>query len=107
MPGGSFSDPRPRRRLLACWRLKAVLSLALLVLFCVPYFLIGNFPIFPVHELPLGAIDRAIGFHPAGWVWVYQSVYVLINVIPWLARDRDALLRYARGFLLLSLVSFA
>src|SRR5262245_48353046 len=102
MPGGSFSS-----RLVACWRLKVLLAIGLATLFCVPYFLIGNFPLFPVHQLPLSAIDRAIGFHPVGWVWIYQSIYLLINALPWLATSRDQLLRYARGFVILSLVSFA
>ena len=93
-------------RIATCWRLKLALSAALATFFCVPYFLIGNYPIVPVHTLPLSAIDRAIGFDPAFWVWIYQSEYLLINVTPWLSVDRAALLRYARGFLILCVVSF-
>jgi membrane-associated phospholipid phosphatase len=106
MPGGSFSD-RLIGRLRSCWRLKVQLSIALLILFDVPYFLIGHYPVFPVHTLPLSAIDRAIGFHPRGWVWVYQSFYLLLNIIPWLARERWELQRYLRGFVIVSVVSFA
>ncbi|MDB5292932.1 MAG: hypothetical protein JWL69_4173 [Phycisphaerales bacterium] len=108
------TSDRPRRgwtaileRAAAQWRLKATLSVTLGILFCVPYFLIGNFPLLPVHELPLTWPDRAIGFHPYFWVWVYQSLYVPVNLIPWLATERADLLRYARGFVLLSLISFA
>lgn len=128
MPGGSSNRPpapnvwqgaspasdRPRRgwaairdRVTAHWRLKAFLSVTLGLLFCVPYFLIGNFPLLPVHHLPLTWLDRAIGFYPYRWVLVYQSVYVPVNAIPWLATERASLLRYARGFVLLSLISFA
>ena len=101
MPAGSFSS-----RLRACWRLKAALAATVCFTFCVPYFLIGNFPVLPVHELPLTRLDRAIGFHPHGWVWVYQSEYILVNAIPWLARRREELVRYVRGFAAISLVSF-
>jgi len=67
---------------------------------------VGNFPVMPVRVLPLTRIDRAIGFHPYQWVWVYQSEYLLVNAIPWLATRREELLRYTRGFALLSLTSF-
>ena len=101
MPAGSFSS-----RLCACWRLKAALAAIVCFTFCVPYFLIGNFPLLPVRELPLTRLDRAIGFHPYAWVWIYQSEYLIVNAIPWLARRRDELIRYVRGFAVLSLVSF-
>ena len=74
--------------------------------FCVPYFLIGNFPLLPVRELRLTWLDRAIGFHLGGWVWIYQSEYLIVNGIPWLARERDELLKYVRGFALLAIASF-
>lgn len=96
-----------RARLIARWQLKALLTLAISIFFCVPYFLIGHFPMLPVRELPLTWLDRAIGFHPYEWVWVYQSVYVPMNVIPWLAGLRDELVRFARGFIILSSISFA
>jgi hypothetical protein len=101
MPGGSFSS-----RVLACWRLKAALAAIVSFTFCVPYFLIGNFPLLPVRELPLTALDQAIGFHPYPWVWIYQSEYIILNAIPWLARGREELIRYVRGFAMLSLISF-
>jgi len=119
MPGGSSSSPPGSRptwwkwlaelpvRVRAHWRIKALLAATIAFLFCVPYFLLGHYPVMPVHELPLSAIDRVIGFRPTGWVWVYQSVYVPVNVIPWLARRREELERYAKGFAIVSLVSFA
>src|SRR5688572_14978760 len=100
MPGGSSSNRRTSwrafsaslpSRLAACWRTKALLALAVSVMFCVPYFLIGHYPLLPTYRLPLTRLDRAIGFHPYEWVWVYQSVYVLINVIPWLAKRHEEL----------------
>ena len=114
MPAGSSNSPPRavslfafvRRRVAACWRLKALLAVTVAFTFCVPYFLVGNFPVMPVHTLPLTSIDRAIGFHPYEWVWVYQSEYLLVNALPWLATRRDQLLRYTHGFALLSLTSF-
>lgn len=86
-------------------RLKLALSLALAVFFCVPYFLLQAALVFPVRTLPLTWMDRAVPFSP-GWVWVYQSVYLLMATVPWLAAGRDTLLRYARGFVWLSSVAF-
>jgi hypothetical protein len=90
----------------AQWRLKAALSAALTVLFAVPYFTLQRVALFPVRRLELTSLDQAIPFDPR-WVWVYQSVYVLIALVPWLATTREQLLRYTRGFVCLSLVSFA
>jgi len=95
------------KRIRACWRLKAFLAVTVGPAFCVLYLLIGNFPLLPVRELPLTALDRAIGFHPDEWTWIYQSEYLMINLIPWLADRRDQLHRYVRGFAVLSLISFA
>jgi membrane-associated phospholipid phosphatase len=88
------------------WRLKAILAAAMTVLFCGPYFLAGHYPLFPVRDLPLTWADRAVGFHPYAWVWVYQSEYLVVNLIPWLALTRCQLTHYARGFAVVALVSF-
>ena len=93
-------------RVTAHWRFKVVLSIALTILFCVPYFTLQHVIVFPVRTLSLTPIDEAIAFNPR-WVWVYQSVYVLIAVVPWLATSRPHLERYARGFAVLSLAAFA
>jgi hypothetical protein len=118
MPGASSSsDPGGRvswrefvstipARIRAHWRLKAILSVVVSVLFCVPYMLIGHRPLMPVHTLPLSWLDQVIGFHPNEWVWIYQSVYLPINLIPWLSERRDHLRRYVIGFSMLSLISF-
>lgn len=120
MPGGSSSsrsDSTTRRRgsflarlparLAAHWRLKAALAVAIGILFTTAYLLIGHFPIAIGRYLTLTWIDRAIGFHPHAWVWIYQSVYVPMNVIPWLAERRGDVWRYVDGFALVTIVSFA
>jgi membrane-associated phospholipid phosphatase len=89
----------------ANWRMKAALSAGLTLFFCVPYFTLQRFTVFPARTLPLSAIDRAIDFDPR-WVWAYQSVYLLLAIAPWMVTSRSELRQYARGFLLLSVVGF-
>src|SRR5687768_14219469 len=109
MPGGSSSNAdvaatwqrflrRVPLRVAAHWRLKAMLAATVGFGFTAIYLLIGHFPIAPVRYLPLTWLDRAIGFHAYEWVWIYQSLYVPVNVIPWLAERRNELRRYVRGF---------
>jgi hypothetical protein len=86
-------------------RLKLRLYLALSAAFCVCYFTLQRFPLLPTRALPLTALDRAIGFHP-GAIYVYQSVYLLIPLFPFLATTRRQLTQYTRGFVWLCGVSF-
>jgi len=92
-------------RLTAHWRRKSALSVCLTVLFAVPYFTLQHVILLPVRTLRTTPIDDAIEFDPR-WVWIYQSVYLLISVVPWLATDRRHLARYTRGFVLMSSLSF-
>jgi membrane-associated phospholipid phosphatase len=87
------------------WALKLRLSAALTVFFCVPYFALQRFVVFPVRELPITWLDAAIPFAPH-WVWVYQSIYLLISLVPWLAVRADDLRWYARGFVIQASVAF-
>jgi len=95
-----------REALASHWRYKAALSVALTLAFCVPYFLLQRVVIVPVRHLPLSVVDRSIPFDP-GWVWIYQSVYVLVSAVPWFATATGDLNRYARGFLLQAYIGFA
>ena len=94
-------------RVRACWPAKLWLAAGLSALLCGPYFLLGTCPVRPPRSLPLTWVDTAIGFHPAGWTWVYQSVYPTVDLIPLLATTRAQLRRYAAGFAATVLVSFA
>src|SRR5438034_9678040 len=98
MRDGSLSDVEG-------WRLKLELYLALSAAFCVCYFSLQRFPLFSTRTLPLTSLDRAIGFHPEG-IYVYQSVYALVPLFPFLARTRGQLMQYTRGFLCLCGISF-
>jgi membrane-associated phospholipid phosphatase len=92
--------------LTAEWRFKAGLTIVLTLFFCVPYFTVQRLTLFPVRTLALSSIDESVAFDPA-WVWAYQSVYILITLVPWLLTSRAQLERYARGFMALSVFSFA
>jgi len=85
--------------------MKAALTLALTMFFCVPYFVLQRVLVFPARMLPVSALDRAIGFDPR-WVWAYQSVYVLLILVPWMATTREGLRRYGAGFVGLSTAAF-
>jgi hypothetical protein len=90
----------------AHWRLKVRLQTALLLLFCGGYFALQRIALLPERVFELSRVDLMIAFDPT-WVWVYQSAYLLMGIVPWLADDRDDLRRYARGFVLLSAAGFA
>lgn len=85
--------------------LKLELYLALSFAFCVVYFSLQRFPLFPTQPLRLTSPDRAIGFHPE-WIYVYQSVYLLVPLFPFLARTREQLMQYTLGFGVLCGISF-
>jgi membrane-associated phospholipid phosphatase len=87
------------------WRFKLQLYLVLSVAFSVVYFSLQRFPLFASRTLPLTALDRAIGFHPET-IYVYQSVYLLVPLFPFLARTRGELKQYTLGFAWLCGISF-
>jgi membrane-associated phospholipid phosphatase len=90
----------------AHWKLKLRFQIGLALFFCACYFTLQHIAIVPVHTFSPNALDLMIHFDPR-WVWVYQSAYLLLTIIPWLADSRLELQRYARGFVLLSCVGFA
>jgi membrane-associated phospholipid phosphatase len=92
-------------RLLAAWQIKVGLTLAVTVLFCVPYIFLAHHAFFPVRTLPLTSLDRWAGFD-LRWVWVYQSVYFFTGALPWLCRTREQLRTYLHGFLVLVVPCF-
>jgi hypothetical protein len=87
------------------WQLKLEMYLVLTIAFCVGYFSVQRFPLFQSQTLPLTFLDRAIGFHPQT-IYLYQSVYLLVPLFPFLAWTRQQLMQYALGFASLCLVCF-
>jgi membrane-associated phospholipid phosphatase len=87
-------------------RLKLGLTVGLVMAFCIPYFLIQRFPVRPPRTLHPSGLDGLVPFQPA-WTAVYQSLYLLMPGVAWLADSAESLLRYARGFVALSAAGFA
>ena len=84
---------------------KSILTIALLGYFCLFYFTLQRVVFFVPHQFELSRIDLAIPFD-ARWTIVYQSLYLFLP-LPWLASSNDQLRRYARGFFIVTLISFA
>jgi membrane-associated phospholipid phosphatase len=68
-------------RMQAQWRLKLVGIPVFFALFFTGYFFTLRSPIFPAVQMPLTAIDRAIGFHP--WAMpLYLSLWLYVIIVP-------------------------
>ena len=91
-------------RLASLWRTKLLLLALLWLAFGVPYLAVQRFPLREAAQFPLTAVDQWIGFHP-GWVYAYQSAYLLIPLAPFLSVQRAELWVYTRGFLLMTAVA--
>lgn len=76
------------------------------VIFWSLYLFLSRNSIIKVHELPMTALDRWAGYHPSPWAWIYESIFLLTGVAPWLIVSREQLRRYLTGFAMLSLISF-
>ena len=108
MPAGSFVDflAVAGIRFKAHWRLKLVLALLMNAVFWTAYLFLASHPFFPVHTLPLTPLDKWAGFHPATWVWAYESAFLLTSIAPWLIEEREDVWRYVCGFAGMCLISF-
>ena len=100
---GDGASTSIRHPLQAHWRLKLALTTLLPVALCVFYFALQRIVVRPVRTFEPTWLDRAIAFEPR-WVIAYQSLYLLMPVMPWLATSRTQLRRYVTGFALLSIV---
>ena len=85
--------------------LKVVLGLALTVGVWGTYLFLQRHPVFPVTTLKPSGLDRMIPFAP-GAVYLYESIWLLMPIAPWLMASRGDLLRYTAGLGLISLVGF-
>jgi membrane-associated phospholipid phosphatase len=77
-------------RLKAHWRFKLVAGLIIFIAFFIGYFLLLNFHIFPVREMPVTALDRLIPFQPDALL-LYLSLYLYILFAPWLLDNKQDL----------------
>lgn len=86
--------------------LKVVLSVALTVGVWGLYLSLQRHPLFPVTPLEGGWMDRSIPFLP-GAVYLYESIWLLMPIAPWLMKSREELYGYSKGIALVAAASFA
>jgi membrane-associated phospholipid phosphatase len=104
MPEESSPSIVARFRILL--REKLLLTVALNLFFWTGYSLLARFAIFPIREVPLTPLDRAIPFEPQLWTPLYLSEYFMTLSIPGLITKRTELTNYVRGLLLMSCACF-
>jgi len=86
--------------------LKIVLSLGLTIGFYAFYLPLQRCPLFPVTALRPSSIDRVVPFQP-GAVYLYESLWLIMPIAPWLMVSTGELRRYSRGFAAMALTGFA
>ena len=94
------------RRFTAQWRLKLALGLLMNAVFWTGYLLLSRHAVHPIHTLPMTSLDEWAGFHPGGWIWAYESAFLLSGIVPWLIETREEVWRYVCGFAILCITSF-
>jgi hypothetical protein len=94
------------RRIRSNLGFKLVLGLVLTVGVWGLYMLLQRHPVFPVTTMQPGGLDQMIPFAP-GTVYLYESIWFLVPIAPWLMLSRTDLLRYTAGLGLISLVAFS
>jgi len=108
LPGESSADASLSffRRILILWPLKLGVTVIVSVGFWSLYLSLSRHAFFPVHTLPMTWLDDWAGFRPHPWAWIYESIFLLTGIAPWLIVSREDLRRYIIGFTFLSVVSF-
>jgi membrane-associated phospholipid phosphatase len=108
MPGESSVDASIPcgQRITRLWPLKLGYTAVVSVCFWSIYLFLSRHPLFPIRPLPMTWLDDWAGFRPNPWAWIYESIFLLTGVAPWLIVTREELRRYLIGFTLLSVVSF-
>lgn len=76
------------------WPLKLRITIMLNAVFWVCYGTLGRHALFPVHEVPMLWLDRAVPFTPEPWSWVYLSYFLFSGGMPWLLPTRKAIRRF-------------
>ena len=87
-------------------RLKLALSAVLTSGIWTTYLFLQRHVLFPVTAMHPTALDRMIPFAP-GTVYLYESLWLIMPIAPWLMMSREELIRYTQGLLLVSLIGFA
>jgi membrane-associated phospholipid phosphatase len=84
---------------------KIVLSFALSIYFCTAYYLLQRHPLFPMTAIKALWLDRMIPFVP-GIVYLYESIWLLTPIAPWLMTTKAELNGYTQGLVAVSLMGF-
>ena len=84
---------------------KVCITVVLGVGFGVGYVTVQRFPIVTPRAFSLTGLDRAVAFEP-GWIWVYESLVLIVNGVLWLCDDRSAIRRYAWSVAITSALCF-
>jgi membrane-associated phospholipid phosphatase len=72
---------------------KGVAEAGFMAAFFTAYFLLLNFPVYAVTQMPVTALDRAIGFHPLTLV-LYFSLWLYVSLAPSWMIAKEELVAY-------------
>jgi membrane-associated phospholipid phosphatase len=92
-------------RLATNLRRKIVLGVLLTVGIWTAYLVLQRYPLFPVTAMEAGWVDRIVPFMPGG-VYVYESLWLMMPVAPWLMTSRQELDRYTAALVSIALTAF-
>jgi membrane-associated phospholipid phosphatase len=84
--------------------LKLILLVVLNLWVYLPYQFLQQHHFFPVTNMPASFLDRMIPFSDQA-VWLYLSIYLLMPIGPFLMDNRQQILRYAAGIVIISFVA--
>jgi len=85
---------------------KILLGSVLSIGFWTTYLLLQRHPLFPARVVKALPIDQWVPFIP-GSVYLYESLWLLLPIAPWLMKSNRELGRYTRGLVSISLAGFA
>jgi len=86
--------------------LKIVFSVVFTIGFLSIYFgILQKHQMFPVTTMQISSLDQWIPWFP-GAVYLYESIFLLMPIAPWLTGTKGELYAYCLGFTLMSLVGF-
>lgn len=83
-------------RMAAHWRIKLLAGVLMMIGFNAAYFLLLYFPVFPVTQMPVTAIDRLIGFWSTALL-MYMTLWFYIALGAGLLSDKRELINYIKA----------
>jgi membrane-associated phospholipid phosphatase len=87
------------------WLLKVQLGIALTAMFAIFYHLPQRYPLFPATAMHPTWIDQMIPFMPNS-VYLYESLWFLTPIAPWLMTSKVDLRHYSMGLLFMYFIGF-